>query len=197
MWLRLAITFCLAVAACAPRALVHTDGAYRPEGAPYRIAQLEDGSLMPSNGWRIANYDDRGGVLRVKRRADVRDLVIGRVADDGTITILTEDLDRGEQKMPLRDLVNQSLTRVTGSSGLQFVEVRKPYDEEIPGAEAIDLVVDSKQSGSATTTARYYFLWARPKGGDKLTTLIFASLPETFAPAYEDVLGLVRRLSFQ
>lgn len=194
---RIAAAACMIAAACAPRALVHAEGAYRPEGAPYRIAQLADGSLMPSSAWRIDNYDHRGGGLRIKERADGRDLVISRVIDDGTITVRTEDLSRSERKMSLRDIVNQALTRVVWSSGLEFVEVRKPYEEEIPGSEAIDIVVDSRPRGSATTTARLYFLWMRPKGGDTLTTFIFASPPETFTAAYEDVLGLVRRLSFQ
>src|SRR2546430_8078014 len=159
----------VAAAACAPRALVRNDGAYRPDGASYRIAQLSDGTLMPSS-WRIGNYDERDGVLRVKERSDVRDLVLNRIVDDGVLTVFTAELSRKQHEMTLRDLVNEQLAsfrtpywdRRNFSPGLRFEWVREPYKEAISGCEAVDMVLDERPQGTATTTRRVYLLWMRP-----------------------------------
>jgi hypothetical protein len=198
-----AATLCVLAFACAPRALLHGNGGYSPDGAPYRISDLPDGTLMPSP-WRVDNYEDRGGVLRVKERADVRDLVVTRTIDDGAITVFTQDLSRREAGLQMRDLVNESLAQLRSYhwdgrrlwGGLQFEEVRKPYKEAVPGCEAVDLVLDARPRGTATATRRVYMLWMRPKDHGTLTTFIFESPIETFAPAYKDVLGFVERWSF-
>jgi len=193
---------CLLASACATRALVHGDGAYRPEDASYRIAQLPDGALMPPS-WHLVNYEMRGGVLRLKDRMDITDLRFTRDADDGMIGVYTRELSRSERAQELRELVNATIANLSSPfwdgrtlyRGSRFQEVRTALKEPVPGCEAIDIVVDGRLANVETITSRLYLLWVRPKDRQTLTVLVFESPVQTFAPAVQDVMGLVERWS--
>jgi hypothetical protein len=197
-----AACLCLLASACATRALVHGDGGYRPEDAAYRIAQLPDGALMPPS-WRLANYESRDGVLRLKDRRDYSDLKFTREGDDGKLSVYTRDLGRSERKQDLGELVSRTIEDLSNPlwDGRQFYrgsklqEVRAALKEPVPGCEAIDIVLDARPTDVATFISRLYLLWMRPKDRDTLTVVIYESPIQTFAPAVEDVLGLVERWS--
>jgi len=193
---------CLLASACATRALVHGQGGYRPADAPYRIAPLPDGSLMPSS-WHLANYEAHDGVLRLKDRTDVTDIDFTRDGDDGVLWVYTHELSGRERKQELKELVNLSIADMRNPVwdgrnfylGTRFQEVRQALKEPVPGCEAIDLVADARVNGVATYTSRLYVLWMRPKDHETMTMIVFQSPIETFAPAVNDVLGLVERWS--
>ena len=157
---------------------------------------------MPRS-WRLANYESRDGVLRLKARRDESDIEFTRDGDDGTLSVFTRDLGRSERKLELRDLVNRTIADLSSPlwdgrhfyRGSRFQEVRTALKEPVPGCEAIDVVVDAHPTGIATFTSRLYVLWMRPKDRETMTLVMYESPIQTFAPAVEDVIGLVERLS--
>jgi len=141
--------------------------------------------------------------LRLQLPTDFRLLHFTREVDDGTLNVVTRELRERETKQELHELVNHAMEDFRDPvwngdkwvAGTLFQTVRPVLKEPVPGCEAVDVVMDARPSDVATSTTRMYVLWMRPKSRATITTVVYENLIGTFAPAIDDVLGLVERWS--
>ena len=187
--------------------LTRTGDSWRLDGRPYSIAATPDGEILSPAAWTLQNFDvDRDG-LHKKSRKDARDLIFGRVKDDGKLMITTRPLDAEDQLKDLRVLFDRDreaerlvLSKASSSAArqiLEFREVLPPQQVGVDGAEALAVVVDLAHTGQSEVVTTDLIVVIRPLDRHWLTTLVYVNRPGQFSAGRGEVTDLIGRLHFE